>query len=144
MEFIKWFNEICKAHKYKCEITENCIEQDGSRLYSCTRGEVKFEYYVEFSEGKPIHIQYNVIDFNEDHEYKYYENDSSYYENDSCSELTEDDIKECIEWLLEEVDIVYRVDCKIRKKLGSIFDSIETADELRILRNIFEELASNY
>ena len=60
----------------------------------------------------------------------------------SCSELTEDDIKECIEWLLEEVDIVYRFDCKIRKKLGSIFDSIETADELKMLRNIFEELAS--
>ena len=137
MEFIKWFNEICKAHKYKCEITENCIEQDGSRLYSWIRGEVKFEYYVEFFEGKPIHIQYNVIDFNEDHEYKY-------YENESCSELTEDDIKECIEWLLEEVDNVYRVDCKIRKKLNSIFDSIETADELKILRNIFEELISRW
>jgi hypothetical protein len=135
MEFIKWFNEICKAHKYKCEITENCIEQDGSRLYSCTRGEVKFEYYVEFFEGKPIHIQYNVIDFNEDHEYKYYETESG-------SELTEYYIKKCIEWLLEEVDNVYRVDCKIRKKLGIIFDSIETEDELKILRNIFEELAS--
>ena len=27
MEFIKWFNEICKAHKYKCEITESCNEK---------------------------------------------------------------------------------------------------------------------
>jgi hypothetical protein len=137
MEFCKWFNEICKEYKYKCEITESYIKRHGSRLYSCTRGEVKFEYYVEFSEDKPISIQYNVIDPNGDHEY-------SYYENDSCSELSEDDIKECIEWLLEEVDNVYRVDCKIRKKLGSIFDSIETEDELKILRNIFEELASNY
>jgi len=58
--------------------------------------------------------------------------------------LTEDDIKECIEWLLEEVDNVYRVDCKIRKKLCSIFDLIETEDELKILRNIFEEFASGW
>jgi hypothetical protein len=137
MEFIKWFNEICKAHKYKCKITESCIKKDGSRLYSCTRGEVKFEYYVEFSEGKPIHIQYNVIDPNEDHEY-------SYYENDSSLELTEDDIKECIEWLLEKVNIVYQVEYKIRKQLGSIFDLIENENELKILKNIFEELASNY
>lgn len=140
LNFIEIFKRVCSEQGVKCSIVEQQVATD--ILYTCNRGTVGFEFFVEHYDNLPTIIQYRI--HNEEWVETEWEHESKLYNNDSYTPLTEDEIEECILWMLEEVEIRYEIANKFAKPLNKIFAQVENEEELFILKELFNTMCEEF
>ena len=136
MNFISIFKRVCSDQGVKASIDEERAGKD--YLYTCQRGCVRFEFFVETKGDTPAAIQYGLL--NSDNEL----DDANVYDHDDGSMLTENDMEECIIWMLEDANERYENETKFRKLLNKVFAQVDNHTELQILFDVFTDLYKNH
>ena len=107
MNFISIFNQVCSEQRIKASIVEEMLDVD--YIYTCQRGYISFDFFVEMKNNQPIIVQYCIGDSVENR--KFY---------DLERVLTDDDLAECITWMFQEVNERYDIVMKLRKRLNKV------------------------
>jgi|688.fasta_scaffold255667_2 hypothetical protein len=140
LNFIEIFKRVCSERETKCSIIEQQAANDF--LYTCQRGSVGFEFYIEMEDNQPYLIQYRL--HNEDLDGTEYERDPLIYHREDHSYLNEEDYEECILQMLEDVNERYEIEIKFRKLLNKVFAQVENEDDLFILKELFNIMCDEF
>jgi hypothetical protein len=133
LNFKEIFKRVCSEREFKCTIVEQIVVDD--TLYTCQRGTVGFEFFVEMENNQPYLIQYRL--HKEELVDSEYEQEPIIYHREDNSYLNEDDIEECILQMIEEVNERYEIEIKFTKLLNKVFAQVENEDDLLILKELF-------